>query len=436
MVAVVVAMIVLVPLLTGSTLLNNAGKLFAFEILGAVLLVLMLAQAQFSEPRAAARALRAGPNLPIILLVFLSGISWALSPYKAFSLTELLRVGFCAAIYFALAYWLRGKFDLQFVLDALLLTTALVSLLGLAQMGQEQANGDVVEGTFGSHELLGSFLLLMLPMALALGLTERGEPKRQMAAQVVSLLAVACLLAARTRSAWVGGAVSLVVLSLLAARFSGQVILSARRKHLIIGPLAILMGAVVLFVALSQLGPLLGRRAATLTSVAEDGSFQSRVRMWRGTARMISARPLLGWGVGSYPVREAAWTFSGDSAARVLARGTSHSNLAHNFYLQTAAEIGVVGLGLYVAAILAFFAAGLRALASLETGLRKTVLVGALAAMAGQVIDAFGSPAYNFASVSLFQWALMGLGMFAARSQFLPNSAAQNLLHKISPTGV
>jgi hypothetical protein len=61
-----------------------------------------------------------------------------------------------------------------------------------------------------------------------------------------------------------------------------------------------------------------------------------------------------------------------------------------------------------------FFIVGVRALGKLKDGTRKMVLVGVLAAMAGQVVDSITSPSYNIASVSLIQWMLMGIGMFAA----------------------
>jgi hypothetical protein len=142
--------------------------------------------------------------------------------------------------------------------------------------------------------------------------------------------------------------------------------------------------------------------------------------MWHGALRMAEARPFFGWGIGSFPVREALFTELGDTPAHVLAHGASHNNLAHNFYLQTAAEVGFIGLALYLSVIVAFFAFGLRSLGQMQkkstsAAFPRMVLIGCLAAMAGQVVDAFGSPAYNFASVSLFQWVLLGVGTAAAR---------------------
>lgn len=423
-VAVVLTMVVLIPLITGTALMNGAGKVIMFEVLGGGLLALVLARVNMAGAGVRLKAnITTGPNLPLTALLVVSAISCAFSPYKAFSLMEMMRVGFCALLYFVMVYYLRGKGALQALTDGLLLITAVVSLVGFAQMGAGARNA--VDSTFGSHELLGSFLLLMLPMALALGLTERGDDKRQLAAQVVSLLAGACLLMARTRSAWVGGVVSLIALSAMAARYApvldekraGQrsMLQSLRqRKHLIVVPLLVLGGALGLVVLLSQTGTDLQKRAATLARVGVDDSFQARMNMWQGTLHMAEEKPLLGWGLGTYPVREESFTGSGDTPQQVLAHGTSHSNIAHNFYLQTAAELGIVGLGLYLAVIIAFFVVGLRAMGYLDNGLRKAVLMGSLAAMAGQVVDAFSSPAYNFASVSMFQWLIMGAGMFAA----------------------
>jgi hypothetical protein len=129
---------------------------------------------------------------------------------------------------------------------------------------------------------------------------------------------------------------------------------------------------------------------------------------------MIAAQPVLGWGLGSFPYIASKFTAAAQPYALVSSNGANLTNIAHNYYLQTAAETGLIGLGLYVAMIVTFFIVGLRALATLKDSSRRIVLIGVLAAMAGQVVDAVTSPSYNIASISLFQWVLMGIGMFAA----------------------
>jgi len=423
-VTTILAMIVLVPLMTGTPLLNDAGKVAVFEVLGSVLLLLAVSQMKL-EAGSLRKALLSGPNGALVLLAGLALISCAWSPYKAFSGMETMRVGFGILLYFVMVYHLRSKEQLQTLTDGLLLVTGLVSLLGFAQMGTDMlrvSSDNRLQGTFGSHELLGSFLMLMLPLALALGLTERGDAKRQLFAQVVALLAAGCLLMAKARFAWAGSAVSLVALSLLGLRYnavskneqpntSHMLNQIRQRKHMVVGPLLILVGALALLTVQSQSVGGLQKWAAT---IPHTENFATRILQWHGTVHMIEAKPIFGWGIGVYPVRQSEFTGMGDDATQVLAHGTSHSNIAHNFYLQTAADLGLVGLALYLAVLVGFFAVGLGALSTMTDGLRKTVLIGCLAAMAGQVLDAFGSPAYNFGAVSLFQWVLLGLGMFAA----------------------
>jgi hypothetical protein len=100
----------------------------------------------------------------------------------------------------------------------------------------------------------------------------------------------------------------------------------------------------------------------------------------------------------------------------LLQAGPSLAEEAHNEYLQIAAELGLVGLLLYLWVLGAFFRTGIRALKERETGLRKLVLLGCLGGMAGQVVDALSNPAWRFADVSFLLWLMLGLGMATAWS--------------------
>ncbi len=223
-----------------------------------------------------------------------------------------MRVGFGVLLYFVLVYHLRGKDQLQTLTDGLLLVTGVVSLLGFAQMGTDMlrvSSDNRMQGTFGSHELLGSFLMLMLPLALALGLTERGDAKRQLFAQVVALLSAGCLLMAKARFAWAGSAVSLIALSLLGLRYnaisknaqpntSHMLAQIRQRKHMIVGPLLILVGALALLTVQSQSVGGLQKWAAT---IPHTENFATRILQWRGTVRMIENKPVFGWGDRGVP---------------------------------------------------------------------------------------------------------------------------------------
>lgn len=105
-----------------------------------------------------------------------------------------------------------------------------------------------------------------------------------------------------------------------------------------------------------------GASAGRLESVAGQGRYQ----LWVAAVDQNATMPLRGTGAGTY---EHWWARSGDGAT-VLD--------AHSLYLQTLGELGVVGLGLLVAFLLAVLGGGVRAI--LRSGRRgRPQLAAALA---------------------------------------------------------
>lgn len=77
---------------------------------------------------------------------------------------------------------------------------------------------------------------------------------------------------------------------------------------------------------------LFGRRVRSLIDIAETSNAR-RIEIWRGSLRSIIKHPLLGVGIGNFPI------VVGEDLVRVKA-GSS----AHNLYLNIAAEMGIPAL--------------------------------------------------------------------------------------------
>ncbi len=256
--------------------------------------------------------------------------------------------------------------------------------------------------------------MILLPPALALALGQSGKEKTRVAVQAVTILLGGALLLSRTRSAWVGAVVALFSLCLLSAHHA-PIRLNKRSTCLIVSPLVIVAVAFTLLIVMGRIAPLVSKRAGTFARVLDDTSFSDRLHMWRSAARMASERPLTGWGLGVWPVIQGRWTHQGDDVSEVLARGTAYQNLAHNFWVQWAAETGAIGLALHVAVMVAFIFSAVRALPALTSGYRKALLMGCIAATLGACVDAIGSPAYNLPGISVLPWLWMGVGVAACR---------------------
>jgi O-antigen ligase len=319
----------------------------------------------------------------------------------------------CAAVYFGVLYNLRGH--LTVMTDVIMAVAAAVAVFGLVSVGDQGFNQiGGVSGSFGTHEALGSFLMLMLPITAAMGIFNKKDEKRRIIALAVSLLVTVCLAFSQSRSGWISELVALSVLALLASKYYAKNTAGNKQQLAAVVPFIAFAGVAGVVVAVSGSGLDVMHRASSFGLGSSDMSMHQRLMLWHAAVSMIAAKPLMGWGLGSFPYVASKFTAVAASGSYVAANGVNLHNIAHNYYLQLAAETGIVGLGLYVGMVATFFTVGVRALAKLKDGTRKMVLVGVLAAMAGQVVDSFTSPSYNVASVSLIQWMLMGVAMFAA----------------------
>ncbi len=377
-----------------------------------------------------------GPHPFLLLLLACSVVSLFLAPYRGYAVLEFVRLADGIAAYSIAAYALRNRGKQAAVLTVGLVGLGcLVALAQIAEIGQAQGGfrAEVAMGRFGAHGNIGSTLLLFFPPALALAVWPDLEEKRRIAAICATLVIGCALIVERARSAWVGALAALCVLgvcyvvSILARRGEDK---AGRRRVGAVGrenplaravgsPLTVVgIGLVLLVVFGGSYLKILGGRAATLTGgeATQGATFQSRLVAWNGAARMTREKPLTGWGLGAYPVLQGRWTHIGDEVETALQNGTDNVSLAHNYYLQWAAETGYPGLFLYGAFVAAYVAALMVRLPGLASSYQKAVVSGVLALVVGSHVDALASPAHHFHGVWALMWTWMGLGVAALRS--------------------
>lgn len=159
--------------------------------------------------------------------------------------------------------------------------------------------------------------------------------------------------------AWFFGAITLLTLStlplpgsragLLLAVFLGAALLiraarDAQRagngKGLMVGAALALAACGASFYA-ERAREDLARTQAQIARHAAGGMLDLRFELTRDTARMAAARPVFGWGVGSYEI--VFPVFQGGYLRDGQGRPAARFEFAHNDWLQVAAEGGVIG---------------------------------------------------------------------------------------------
>jgi O-antigen ligase len=277
------------------------------------------------------------------LLAFLgwSGISLATSVYRHDSLIELSRLAACF-LWFWMARRLLMTPDestlrarLVWLGGAIVAGAVLVCSIALVSYLQEPTRQFSV---FINPNLFANYCAVALPLSLAWTLefwrSARDGIVRVPAAPalvvglIASLLILAGLLVTYSKggllSALLGGLV--FAMAVMRARASSiSKVLRTRRK--VVAASAILLALLGGGLFAKTVLPRLMQARGT-----QDNSTMFRVYTWRGTVQMAQARPLLGWGPGTFPSAYNRFAIVGS---------TSH---AHQSWLQIAAEQGAPAL--------------------------------------------------------------------------------------------
>jgi O-antigen ligase len=422
-VAVVVAMVIVVPLLRFESSEHSVNRNVVLQLMGVLLLCTVLARVEWGRGAGERlqRFLCSGANLPALLF-----LAWAiLSTFwvapssgvgRAFAMNDLLRLGTGVLVYLVVANHVENRRQLDVLVDAILLIVAVATLYRIFTPHAMPGSQPLI----GGRLLLGAFLGLMLPVVAAVAAAPV-HPRRQIAAKVVTVLTVVTLLATPTRSAWIGVLVGMGVFGALALRHltAGVQRVWARRREAIY-PLAALGGALVVVLLVSDLSPRVMARADTLRDAAarEDSSLNWRLNVWERALGAVAQRPVFGLGLGNYVLEQRAFTGHGQTAEEVTRMGASMDEQVHNEYLHIAVELGVPGLLLYLMLLFAFFAKSLHALERLPGGTRKTLLIGCIAAVTTQCVDAVSNPAWRASVCSLYLWLVLGLGTALVRMAY------------------
>lgn len=257
-------------------------------------------------------------------------------------------------------------------------------------------------GTFANPTFFASYLVLMLPLlAVAYAWVEGWQRWGVMG---LSLLSVSALVFTFSRGAMAGATVAAAVILIGAWNHGGRAQHTVKRVMIwgVVIVIAIFVLCVTLVwvkgIALAALGPGLHN--------AFGASLPIRLLLFRGACRMVLAHPWWGWGQGLFCVHypqfrdpELAWweppseTFVGH---------------AHCEYLETAVDLGLVGLGLWLWLVGSVLWVGLK---RLKTSHDRNwwLVLGIVAALSAQLAMDLVSVTMRWTSTAFAFWMLAGV---------------------------
>jgi O-antigen ligase len=257
---------------------------------------------------------------------------WAKSIYEGFY--SAIHITACGAIFYSLSTLPYNMKWVNRMLSAIIIAGTGVVLVGLAQQFFQLRWVPVSvspAATFGNPNMAADYLTMVLPLMVALSLSHKNILVRS-ALLIIALLTIIFLFYTHSRGA---------LLSLLCA-LTYMAFLYARRKYTITRQLIWVGSAIILIVGIVVIA-----LSPTLRSTIEDTALSEyRLIPWRNCLEIIKDNPLRGVGAGNFKIFYPA--YSHKAVVDLAYDATRTLGKAHNDYIQTAVELGLPGMLLFV----------------------------------------------------------------------------------------
>jgi O-antigen ligase len=187
-------------------------------------------------------------------------------------------------------------------------------------------HGGWIYGPYVNHNHYAGLMELLVPIPLVVALTRMADDRQRIAAAIAAAIMVGTVFLSGSRGGMLAIFVELAVL----------VAVLLRQKKVVRGLIGVVAFAIVLATMLTWLGgkELTARVSSISTESRAEISGGMRFSIDRDSIRMFRQRPVLGWGLGTFPVvypqfRSFYTNF--------------FVNEAHDDYLQLLTEMGLLG---------------------------------------------------------------------------------------------
>lgn len=334
--------------------------------------------------------------IPIAVFLIWAAVSSFWSVNIFYTVTTLAQLVSYAMLYFLVYNLLKYKYQVNFILIAFIVVGTIVSIIGLIQFYFVEnsfiqsffTQGAWPASTFGNKNFAMHIIVMVVPIVIIYLLTANLVRSVWILALIL-LINLAYWGLSFTRAAWISVAVQLFFLLFFILFNKNKPMFMKLKliKHKIFSSFVVLISMMVILTSNpnANMQPHNGSVKERIQSISTE-SANPRIPAWINTIEMISDQPLIGVGVGQWPVIYPM--YHDRRAFDVILNETTTLKHLHNEYLELFANYGLIG---YIFIIWVFISSALMLLRVLKSNRNTANALIIFLSLLGFLIESFFS---------------------------------------------
>jgi O-antigen ligase len=396
----------LIALLIFTPLARGTVQVWAISVAHFITLIMLTAFVLRIVFNPQSRWVKTPLDLPLIALFVLAVISCFYSIELHSSLIALMKLANYIVVYFIIVNSINQRDQMRRVAYTITIVGVFLALFGMIKylggVSPPWWDYDVkykgMVATFGCKNHLAGYMEMAVPMTIGLLMAEKKGWAKALCSFSLLFLCIALTLSL-SRGGWISAIFALGFMFVV-------YLIKTKTRHKGLMVTAVAVTTVVVLTVLASI-PVI-ERLETLTRGQDVPNWQARGAVWSGTLDLIRDYPLLGTGPGTFPVAFTSYRPVGVNA-RFL-----H---AHNDYLHSISEMGVLTAVIILWLIVAAFRSGIRKIRATNSRLNLVITLGSLSGIVAITVHSVADFNLHIMANAILFTVLAGLLMGVGSSE-------------------
>ncbi len=372
--------------------------------------------------------------LPVILFVLVLILSVFMSETKTVSLDDFIIFFSYILIFFLITNNLDKQAYFNSFFHLFFIISSLVSIYTIMQYyGIDPYLSDLhsLTSTIGQKNWISNYLAMIFPLVLSYFLLEQTKKNRILYFLLLSIL-YTTLMICQSRGIWISISLTIMLAIYIIIKFKFYQIFKRNKKWLLL----LLITFLIITIVYSTDNPLnksvitVPQRAIS-TFDENDPSINTRLLIWKTTLEMIKDRPIFGSGIGTFKMNYLNYQAEFLRKNPLYIKYSGKAGEAHNEYLQMWAELGIIGLGLFILIFYFFYKIIFNFFRNSKNIKDKTITLGLGMGITSFLIHSLFTFPLHVPALGITFFSLVGLTVVYSRKTELYKVSSNNCIIKV-----